>query len=265
VGIAAVNGGKLAVIENNIPLTEVGPNETSQVAAQRIGAGSQLIELFQRHFDDRQIIVYKTDVSDIPGAEFKSLDDLYFDLGPNDRTEPLWSVVTALMQKRTAEELVEPAWVNGMGLSEKIKYHVSLGNRYAHEDRIGLRPDSTLEEYRQLLAQSELLADKPEQQKIVNQRIARLFPDATILVRDISGEVHTMSVTNPYRAAGYRRKVASFGDITGVADVDKDKYKQNIDVLRALVPLSHPKCVQADIVANHVNLGYYHRTTDFPE
>jgi hypothetical protein len=63
------------------------------------------------------------------------------------------------------------------------------------------------------------------------------YPDRNVLIRDGSGDIHRFRVSNPYRAAGYRRKTTfSFGDPAGLNPQQAAMAQQNLDVLTEIAP-----------------------------
>ena len=63
------------------------------------------------------------------------------------------------------------------------------------------------------------------------------YPDKEVLIRDGSGDLHKYRVSNPYRAATYRRlSTFSFGNPSGLNPQQSVMAQQNLDILLELAP-----------------------------
>jgi hypothetical protein len=69
------------------------------------------------------------------------------------------------------------------------------------------------------------------------ENISRRYPDRDLLIRDSSDTIHKYRVSNPYRAASYRRKPTfTFGNPTGLNPQQSLMAQQNMDVLMEIAP-----------------------------
>jgi hypothetical protein len=69
------------------------------------------------------------------------------------------------------------------------------------------------------------------------EEIRARYPDRNVLIRDASDTIHRFLVTNPYRAASYRRKSTfTFGDPAGLNPQQSMMAQQNLDVLMEIAP-----------------------------
>lgn len=69
------------------------------------------------------------------------------------------------------------------------------------------------------------------------EELVERYPDRTVMIRDGSGDLHKYRVSNPYRAAAYRRKPTfSFGDPAGLNPQQTVMAQQNLDVLTEIAP-----------------------------
>lgn len=69
------------------------------------------------------------------------------------------------------------------------------------------------------------------------EEISERYPDQNVLIRDASDKIHRFHVSNPYRAASYRRKPTfTFGDPAGLNPQQSAMAQQNLDVLMEIAP-----------------------------
>jgi hypothetical protein len=63
------------------------------------------------------------------------------------------------------------------------------------------------------------------------------YPDRDVLIRDASGTIHKYHVSNPFRAASYRKRPTfTFGNPAGLNPLQSVMVQQNLDVLNEIAP-----------------------------